>query len=50
MGIILSGNTAKDDRNTHWKHALETCSQRTRRLTTPGESFAVKFVIMKHSA
>ena len=41
---FLSGNTAADDRNTHWKHVLKVhCDS-----PPPGESFAVEFVVVKH--
>ena len=45
MCRILNGNTAEDDRNTHWKH-----TQSSPRFTAPGQSFAVKFVVIKHFA
>ena len=39
MCRILSGNTAEDDRNTHWKHALKVHHDSP--SLVPGESFAV---------
>ena len=45
--FYVENGTAEDNRNMH---ALETRSQSSPRSTAPSESFAGKFVVIKHFA